>query len=159
MRTLAVIAITLFAGCQTGAPSAPVQSEEQPLSDCFGQGNFCGQTSPKTSGWTKGMPLPASTPTTVIMLMPDKQGVWFAAGADPAAGKVLWVVSLKDSQLSDFMPLVGSSNYQFGGVRPPPPVDCPPICGNPDGALLLEMALRVSPTQGQSEAAAMSCKI
>ena len=134
------------------------QAVDEPASNTSAQeleGAYCGAGVPATVPWSGGA-LPASTATTVVLLN-RSQTTWTAYGADPADAKVRWAVSLDAKQVAAFMNLLGTSLQAYGGVRGPVGGHCPPVCGDGDGAYLLEVAARILPVEKAAAAAASTC--
>jgi hypothetical protein len=155
MKRWLVAAALAVAGCQpTGTATT---SQELAAQDCYGVANFCGATFPPSSSWLPGDPFPQSTPNTVVLFW-RQQAVWQVYGADPVLGKVVWRRSMKPAAVGAFMNLVGSMDLFYGGVRPPPPGICPPVCID-EPALVLATSLRTLPIQQQAEDDAAACPI
>lgn len=154
MKTWLVVAALAVVGCQTATSTT---SQEISSQDCYGVANFCDATLPPAASWIPGQPIPQSTPTTVVMLMPGS--TWQVFGADPAAGKIHWRLVLKQSSVGAFMLLLtADGDRAYGGVRPPPPATCPPICIHP-GPEILAAALRIQNVQQQAEEDAAACPL
>jgi hypothetical protein len=151
-----LVAALAVAGCQNA--SMATTSEELAAQDCYGEANFCGATMPPSASWLPGDPFPQSTPTTVVLFLRESSATWQVFGADPVQAKVHWRRTMKSGAVGSFMNLVGSMNQPYGGVRPPPPLSCPPICIEPP-ALLLSTALRLLPIQAQAESDAAACPL
>jgi hypothetical protein len=145
-----VLGFVALAACQAVEEPAPSSVSQE-----VGSGAYCATDVPAAHPWTGGA-LPASTPTTVV-LVSRGQTAWTAYGADPADAKVRWAVSIESKYVASFMNVVGSSVQPYGGVRPPNGGHCPQICGDGDGAYLLEIAARILPIEKAAAAAAAVC--
>lgn len=140
----AVLGATL--GCQAGALESQAIEETTEGADralaakpelardqCYGEGNFCDTQLPPAQPWIEGNALPQTPKTAVVLLTRASKSVWRAYAADGDSSIVYWVRTMKPAAVGSFTSAVVDIDLSLVAIRPPPPLDCPPICIEPAG--------------------------